>query len=180
MPFNLIQFFSQQLLLDALLIGLPFAYCAFYKKNPWKEFRLERIPFKQLLNQGAMAFAAIFITSFVIIAVASALHTNDLQPVGKTILFLLAQSPIALAYLLSIRVIAEELFFRSFLVPRVGILASTIAFAAAHVLYGSALQVIGAFVLGLILAYYFRKNNSVYPNIVAHALYNMSALILLY
>jgi len=75
-------------------------------------------------------------------------------------------------------VTAEELFFRGFLVKQIGVIGSSIAFAAVHVFYFSIGEVIGAFLLGLLLAYYFKKNNTLYPNIAAHIGYNLITLII--
>lgn len=101
------------------------------------------------------------------------LGIDDLAPVKEAAAGLAAQ-PSLLAYLLVVRVAAEEVFFRGFLVPRMGVLGSGVLFGLAHAFYGSLAEVLGAGLLGFILGYAFRKNGSLAPNLAAHALYNVS------
>ncbi len=79
-------------------------------------------------------------------------------------------------WIVILRVISEEIFFRGFLVTKLGALPSSIIFAAVHIGYGSVAEILGVFVLGYILAKAFQLNKNLYPNIIAHALYNAMAL----
>jgi len=81
-------------------------------------------------------------------------------------------APLLIWYFLTIRVFAEEVFFRGFLVKKIGVIPSSIIFGAAHFAYGSMVEVFGAFILGLILAKAFEENKSLFPNIFAHFFYN--------
>lgn len=72
---------------------------------------------------------------------------------------------------------SEEIFFRAFLTERFGIIVSSILFAVSHVAYGSIVELVGAFVLGLMLALIFKRTKSVTPGIIAHLLYNLLALV---
>jgi len=82
-------------------------------------------------------------------------------------------------YLFIVRVFLEEWFFRGFLVKRIGVILSSLVFAAGHLAYGSIVEVVGAFVLGMVLAYYFKRTGNLWINIVAHLLYNFSAYVLI-
>ena len=75
--------------------------------------------------------------------------------------------------------ISEELFFRAFLVPRVGVPVSTIMFALVHAAYGSIAELAGALFLGFVLAnaYYFLRDPL--PCIIAHALFNLLSISLI-
>ena len=84
-----------------------------------------------------------------------------------------------LLYLVIVRATAEEIFFRGFLVKRIGVIASTIIFAALHFGYGSITEIIGALYLGFILAYVFSKNKSIIPNIFAHVFFNILSVFIL-
>ncbi|MEM4272488.1 MAG: CPBP family intramembrane glutamic endopeptidase [Candidatus Bilamarchaeaceae archaeon] len=75
--------------------------------------------------------------------------------------------------------LSEELFFRAFLVPRAGILPSTILFAATHFAYGSVSELAGAFFLGLVLAIAYDFLKDPLPCIIAHALFNLLAVVLM-
>ncbi len=76
-------------------------------------------------------------------------------------------------YFLTVRVFAEEVFFRGFLAKHAGALVSSVLFALAHFAYGSVVEVAGAFALGLVLAAAFGQNKNLVPNILAHFFYNL-------
>jgi len=84
-----------------------------------------------------------------------------------------------IVYLFVIRVFVEEFFFRGFLVKKIGVFLSALLFAIAHLGYSSIVEFVGAFILGLVLGYYFKKTDNIYPNIIAHFLYDFSVYILL-
>ncbi|MGD0510328.1 MAG: type II CAAX endopeptidase family protein [Candidatus Micrarchaeaceae archaeon] len=68
--------------------------------------------------------------------------------------------------------INEEIFFRGFLVPRLGIIISAVLFAIVHLSYLSVSEFLAAFVFGLIAGYVYKKTQSLYPSIVAHMIVN--------
>ncbi len=85
---------------------------------------------------------------------------------GMPVLFFI--SAVALAPL------AEEVFFRGFLFRRYGYLFSSAAFSAAHLFYGSWVQLLSAFAIGLALCALFSMRQSLIPPLVAHSLYNIA------
>ncbi len=89
------------------------------------------------------------------------------------------EAPLFLVYLLVVRVFAEEVFFRGFLVKRIGALGSSFAFGLAHIFYGSATEIAGAIILGFVLAKSFEANKNLLPNIFAHFLYNLIIVFIL-
>jgi len=84
-----------------------------------------------------------------------------------------------LAYFLVARVFIEEFFFRAFLVPRIGIIGSSMAFGIAHSGYGSLQVVAGVTVLGVVLAVAFRQYKSLAANFFAHMAYNAVIVLLI-
>lgn len=74
---------------------------------------------------------------------------------------------------------SEELFFRAFLVDKVGIVPSALIFGLAHFSYGSVVEILGAFVIGLIFGYFYIRNRSVSQNILAHVIFNICSIALL-
>lgn len=122
--------------------------------------------------QTAKILACLIGISLLLSIVLFLLGINDFGPVEMTINALMGLNPLILVYLFVVRIFAEEFFFRAFLVPRAGILASSILFGALHYGYGSVAEVIGAFVLGLVLAYFYKRNGKIVPNYIAHLLYN--------
>ena len=71
---------------------------------------------------------------------------------------------------------SEELFFRAFLVPKVGIFGSSILFALMHLSYGSVSEIAGAFTIGLILAVVYKYSKSIIPPIAIHMGFNLVAI----
>jgi membrane protease YdiL (CAAX protease family) len=72
----------------------------------------------------------------------------------------------------------EELLFRAFLVPRLGILLSAVIFALGHASYNSTfgIEIMGALLFGLLAGWIFRKTKSLYPSMIAHMLVNALAV----
>jgi membrane protease YdiL (CAAX protease family) len=118
---------------------------------------------------GMMSLSAIFLVLFVLGIGAILLGFNDQQKVSDKITSLPA---IVLVFAIAGAPLTEELFFRGFLVPRAGIFVSAALFGLLHFAYGSVVEVLGAFLIGLVLGASFRFSRSVTPCILAHMVYN--------
>lgn len=68
--------------------------------------------------------------------------------------------------------VVEELFFRSFLQTRVGPVAATLMFTAAHGAYGQPLVLVGILVISTVLSVAFAYYRNVLPCIVAHGVFD--------
>jgi membrane protease YdiL (CAAX protease family) len=66
----------------------------------------------------------------------------------------------------------EEIAFRGFLVPRIGVVASGILFGILHFGYGSWSEIIVALWFGLTGGYVFKKTKSLYPSLITHLMVN--------
>lgn len=129
------------------------------------------------LATGVLLFIAILIFGLVLGAISSA--TNI--PLPTNVQDVLAGEPL---YFLIFAVIAspinEEIFFRGFLVSKVGkffgaalgIVISALIFAVLHVTYASISEFAAALFFGLIAGYVFVRTKSLYPSIVGHMLVN--------
>ena len=116
-------------------------------------------------------------TASIIISIL--LYNAGLNDLSKVDLIISQFGIYSLLYLTIVRATAEEIFFRGFLVKRVGVISSTVLFAALHIGYGSIAEIIGALYLGFILAYVFSKNKSIIPNIIAHVCFNIFSIFIL-
>ncbi|MDE1868730.1 MAG: CPBP family intramembrane metalloprotease [Candidatus Micrarchaeota archaeon] len=86
-----------------------------------------------------------------------------------------------LAFGIIIAPINEEILFRGFLVPRIGIVASALVFAALHGLsYESVSEFAAALAFGLAAGYVFRKTRSLYATIIPHAAINLIGIFALF
>jgi membrane protease YdiL (CAAX protease family) len=66
----------------------------------------------------------------------------------------------------------EEAFFRGWLQKRVGLIASTILFALAHVGLGQPLLLIGVGVISLVIGFTFYRTKNLLPGIIAHGIFD--------
>ncbi len=92
----------------------------------------------------------------------------------------LASLPVALRLAVSVAAgVAEELFFRGFLQPRIGIGASTALFVAAHAGYGQLFMLFGICLLSLFYAWLARWRRSVWAAMAAHFLFDAIQLLVI-
>jgi hypothetical protein len=77
--------------------------------------------------------------------------------------------------------VCEEILFRGFMVPRIGIVASAVIFGLLHFSYNSTfgIEIIAAMIFGLLAGYLFKRTGSLYPSILAHILVNTLAVVML-
>ena len=128
------------------------------------------------LGYGVLVFFILILAAVAVNLIIKAAGIDDQQEVIKVVSGL----PLYLIIMaFTLGPISEELFFRAFMVPRIGVPASSILFAMTHIAYGSIAEIAGAFFLGFVLAnaYYFLRDPL--PCIVAHALFNLLSIILI-
>jgi membrane protease YdiL (CAAX protease family) len=84
--------------------------------------------------------------------------------------------------------VVEELIFRGYLQPRLeiilkklalAIVISSILFALLHYRYGTVINIIGPFFIGLIFSYYYWKYRNITILIICHFLWDLMSLFLL-
>ena len=92
--------------------------------------------------------------------------------VSPTILWIVSQPVWVKVGIVASAMVVEELFFRSFLQTRVGPLAATLMFTAAHGVYGQPLVLIGILVISAVLSITFVLYGNVLPCIVAHGAFD--------
>jgi hypothetical protein len=85
----------------------------------------------------------------------------------------------ALVFLSIIAPLNEEIAFRGFLVPRIGVVLSGLVFAVLHLGYGSVSEIAVALWFGLAGGYVFKKTKSLYPSLMTHIAINSVTTILL-
>jgi len=116
---------------------------------------------------------AIFALLFVLGMAAFFLGFNDQAKVAQKIsglpLYVLAMAVIFAPF-------SEELLFRAFLVPRIGVVFSSLVFGSLHLAYGSVMEVVGVALVGVVLALVFRLSKSITPCILIHLIYNLLSI----
>jgi membrane protease YdiL (CAAX protease family) len=78
----------------------------------------------------------------------------------------------ALVFISIVAPLNEEIAFRAFLVPRIGVLFSGLIFAVLHLGYGSISEIAVALWFGLTGGYVFKKTKSLYPSLITHMAVN--------
>lgn len=82
--------------------------------------------------------------------------------------------------------ITEELFFRGYLIPRLeivlkntylAIVLSSIIFGLIHYSYGTLIQIVGPFFIGLVLAIHYQKYRNIKIVILCHFLWDVLVLL---
>lgn len=72
----------------------------------------------------------------------------------------------------------EEIFFRGFLQPRLGLVTTSLVFSLAHLNYGSISEVVVVFVLSLALGVAYRATGNLWTVVAAHFTFNFIQLTL--
>ncbi len=169
----------EDLVIVFFFIIFPLFWLRIIKKFNWKKIQKELVPYskdikKELIGSVKLFFALLIM--FVLISfVLTLLGLNDLEKVSEVIA-LNMQNAVFFIVLMGVLVFFEEFFFRAFLINRIGIVPSSLLFGIAHIGYISIAQIIGAFALGLLLAYWFKQNKSIVQNYLGHLLYNLFAI----
>lgn len=73
--------------------------------------------------------------------------------------------------------LVEEMFFRGFLQPRVGLALSTALFVLAHASYEQPLMLLGVGILSVIYGLLVRWRQNIWPAVAAHALFDAVQLL---
>lgn len=76
--------------------------------------------------------------------------------------------------------LSEEIFFRGFLQPRLGLVPTALLFGLVHIGYGTVLQVVVPVVLGLFFGLLYRWTRTLWAPIAGHFAFNFLQLLLLY
>ncbi len=125
---------------------------------------------------GWLAVISVVLAVGLVIAELGGEGALGMEPAGQIVW--LASLPVGLRLAVSLAAgVAEELFFRGFLQPRVGVLASTVLFVAAHAGYGQPFMLLGISLLSLFYAWLTRWRRSVWAAIAAHFLFDAIQLL---
>ncbi len=161
-----------------LLLPLPFVLLYFEGKNfkqslEYLGFSREK-PARQALD--GLKLLALFLAAF--FCLGAALQVLGLLDSYKVVEVVRAQPFLVLAAAVTLAPVAEEMFFRGYLQKKIGVVLSSVIFAAVHYAYGSVAEVIAAFLMGLIAGWWVKKHGRLASAVIAHALWNAASIIL--
>ena len=126
---------------------------------------------------GLVGWVLTILTAAVILGIGYVLSPKERggpaeASVSPMIVWLVAQPVWVKALIVLSAMIVEELFFRGFLQPRVGPVAATLMFTAAHGAYGQPLVLVGILVIAAVLAVTFALYRNVLPCVMAHGVFD--------
>ena len=164
------------LILAFLMLIIPLFWLRVIKRVGKNKTRTttNKNPSEELIG-GTKLFFALLIGSILLSLIFTVSGVNDLEKVSEVIA-INSQNLVLYLVIIIIMVFVEEFFFRSFLIKQIGVFPSSLIFGIAHAGYYSIAQIIGAFALGLILAYWFNQNRSITQNYLGHLFYNFFAI----
>ena len=165
----------------AILLLFLASYYGLSRRGPLADFLRIRsarpaADFSSGILIGFAGWAMTLVALLVVVGAWFLLSRHGGQPPAKavspTIVWLVSQ-PVAIriAIVLSAMTV-EELFFRGFLQPRVGALASTLMFTAAHGVYGQPLVLVGILIISAVLSATFAIYGNVLPCMAAHGVFD--------
>jgi membrane protease YdiL (CAAX protease family) len=126
---------------------------------------------------GAVGWVLTILTAAVILGISYVIQNRrggggEHAAVSPMIVWLVSQPVWVKVAIVVSAMIVEELFFRGFLQPRVGPVAATLMFTAAHGAYGQPIVLVGILVIATVLAVTFAVYRNVLPCIVAHGVFD--------
>jgi len=126
---------------------------------------------------GVVGWVLTILTAAVILGISYVLSPKERggpaeASVSPMIVWLVAQPVWVKALIVLSAMIVEEFFFRGFLQPRVGPVAATLMFTAAHGAYGQPLVLVGILVIAAVLAVTFALYRNVLPCVMAHGVFD--------
>ncbi len=155
-----------------------------YEKN--LRFTLNKIGIPgNIKNSLKYAIIAFLATIAILILVNIIFSSQSAQTDAQRVSVLINKLPLyLLIFAIVFAPISEELFFRALLISviskrfgsMIGIVAPAILFGLVHFTYGSKLEILVTFLIGLLFGYIYKKSNSILPTIIAHAIYNALAI----
>ncbi len=187
--FEIFALVLQGIFVIVLLVLSPYVWYALVNKFSWKEIR-EKLYLKT--DQLDMAFLWGILTAiaaFVIVIgiglVLTAAGVDVENSSNITDLELLFSIP-SILFLITLQPIAEEFFFRGFLLDKftstwgiiAGVLLSSLFFGVAHLSYGNIYPALMTGCIGILLAFLVVKTKNLTAAIIAHVLFNLASFTL--
>lgn len=146
------------------------------RKNLLKKLGYEKVELKKALPQSVFYLGALLAASMIVgIAFSYTAYSDQLDDVSQTLKATDFQELLAIVLIGSF---VEEIFFRGYLQKKTNLLTASFIFAYFHVIYNSFPEVVGAFVLGIILGKAYEKTGNLFVPTLAHLSYNLVVLML--
>lgn len=142
-----------------------------------KRTLLDKLKMKGILSTLTHGIGLFVLMGFLLIVSGLIMLKLGITPDSANVSAKVATLPwYILLFAILIAPLSEELFFRGFLSPRIGAILAAILFALSHFTYGSYYEIFGAFLIGLVLSFYYLKEKNLASCMIAHGLFNLMSL----
>ena len=175
-----------------IMIFFPILWYIFVNKHNIKQvFSTIKLTFQNIDKAFLWGFLTAFLIYIIVLifgVFANLFLGIDTQDISNIPQLETLFSPATLFLLVAIQPVAEEIFFRGFLLekidkfagPNFAIFTTALLFGLAHAMYNDVFPVVIAMVMGILLAYVVIKTKNLFTSIIAHIIYNVGALALYY
>lgn len=155
-------------------------YLRTWKKQSWQQLKSTLGISRKQFSAGKVGLGiALFLVILVLTVLINVLGYVTNTNISTGTALLLAQEPVWFyAFTVLISPICEEVLFRAFAVPRLGVIVSAVIFGLLHASYDSTfgVEIFAAFVFAILAGEIFKRTKSLYPSIIAHMLVNALAV----
>ena len=165
---------------------LTFLYAMYLEKQPFLLWKEKKYSFSFYLKSIVITMLVLIAVLFVVSIILQALYSNlESKKMNEIIQFFKNNTPLILFTSITAG-ITEELLFRGYLIPRLeiivkntylSILISSILFGLIHYSYGTLIQVIGPFSIGLVLDLHYQKYRNIKIAIICHFLWDLMSIV---
>lgn len=167
----------------SIVLSLSLLLFALYWRMRWKtlgeaigEFGISKDNLLRNIAIGVFATVFLFIALSVIV-LALGPQQGALQSDMKGVRTKVLEFPdFMVYYAVTMAPFSEEIFFRGFLFPAIGLFLSSALFAVSHITYGSWSEIAAAFFIAAFYCWLCKKTGSLIPAIVSHAIFNAVSL----
>ena len=182
--FEILILFIQLILVIGFLIIFPFLWYMLVNNCSIRQFFSRILLFKERINTAILWGVIGSVVALGILIVIGAILTIagfDLKNASNIQDLEIYFSPVAIVVLIILQPIAEEIFFRGFLLDKItslygekiAIVSTAGFFGIAHLTYGNAYPALMTGIIGILLAYLVVKTKNLYSCITAHILFNI-------
>lgn len=168
-------------------LAILFLFSFYIEKQPFLLYKEQAYPlsyyFKSVVKTMLILIAALFFVSLLIKAIGYPVESEKMNQIMK----IFKNNIPLIAFTCVTAGITEELLFRGYLTPRLEILLknkygaiilSSILFGLLHYSYGTLIQVIGPFTIGLVFALHYNKYQNIKIVIICHFLWDFMVLLI--
>ena len=169
-----------------LFLLLVWLYATKVERQPlliWQDQRFGFIRYVRDVILVALVILVCIVVSGMLIMLV--LHKKESSGPMTEMIGVFRANPLLMFFTVLTAGVTEELIFRGYLLPRMAILLksryaaiiiSSVLFGLAHYRYGTVKNIVGAFIIGLVLALYYDKYRNIKVTMIFHFLWDLVVL----